>query len=116
RAPFTGLLAVGLESYGRQSSQRKKSICSQAVRHYKVERFSWRTSRLKENQQAGLLLRHLRRLVGVRANDATSDCQLLKRFAYEGNEASFAALVERHGPLVLGVCPRVLGNEQDAED
>jgi len=69
-----------------------------------------------ENEQVGLFLRHLRHLVGVRLQDATSDCQLLKRFADEHHEASFAALVERHGRLVLGVCRRVLGNEQDAED
>jgi hypothetical protein len=48
-----------------------------------------------------------------------TDGQLLERFV-EGTggtaEASFAALVERHGPMVLRVCRQVLGDEHDAQD
>src|SRR4051794_19761555 len=48
-----------------------------------------------------------------------SDAQLLERFAArhdEAAEAAFAALVERHGPMVLGVCRRVLHDPHDAHD
>ena len=41
---------------------------------------------------------------------------LLERFAARRSEGAFAALVERHGPMVLSVCRRVLGDAHDAED
>ena len=45
-----------------------------------------------------------------------SDGQLLARFVAARDEASFVALVRRHGPMVLGVCRRVLRDLHDAED
>ena len=48
-----------------------------------------------------------------------SDRQLLERFAArreQADEAAFAAIVSRHGPMVLGVCRQLLGNHHHAED
>src|SRR5436305_1126455 len=57
-------------------------------------------------------------LQGMFLRDAASstDGQLLESFLAHRQEAAFEALVLRHGPMVLGVCRRLLGNAHDAED
>jgi RNA polymerase sigma factor (sigma-70 family) len=62
------------------------------------------------------MLRHLRALAGAEGGADESDAQLLRRFAAARDEAAFAALLRRHGPLVLGVCRQVLRDPHDAED
>ncbi|HTU90359.1 MAG TPA: sigma-70 family RNA polymerase sigma factor [Gemmataceae bacterium] len=44
------------------------------------------------------------------------DGQLLQRFVQARDESAFALLVQRHGPLVLGVCRRLLQDSHDADD
>jgi len=62
------------------------------------------------------VLAHLATLLDVSAGQPLSDRQLLDRFVRAGDQAAFGVLVQRHGPLVLGVCRRVLGHAEDAED
>src|SRR5437868_2570557 len=66
---------------------------------------------------AGLrqVLDHLQNVAAPGAG-RRSDGQLLDRFLATRDERAFAALVERHGPMVLSVCRRVLRDPHDTED
>lgn len=46
----------------------------------------------------------------------SSDAALLERVSTAGDEAAFRQLVCRHGPMVLGVCRRILYCPHDVED
>src|SRR5437773_6311291 len=63
-----------------------------------------------------IVLQHIRRLAGARRAAQPLDGYLLERFTAQRDEAAFAALVRRHGPMVLNVCRSILHHEQDAED
>ena len=58
----------------------------------------------------------LRYLLSEGSLAGETDSQLLDRFLIRRDEQAFAALVSRHGPMVLGLCRSVLRNEHDAED
>src|SRR5438132_14219352 len=61
---------------------------------------------------ADAVLRHLRRQLGTPATDT----ELLRAYAERRDDDAFRALVERHGPMVLGLCRRRLGDLHAAED
>ena len=67
----------------------------------------------------GSLVQSLESLFEGRSVAGLSDRQLLDRFtrAHDAiGEAAFAALVARHGPMVLDLCHQLLGDLHHAED
>jgi RNA polymerase sigma factor (sigma-70 family) len=62
------------------------------------------------------LVHHIRRLAGPPVEGVPTDRQLLERFSRHQDESAFAVVVQRHGPLVFGVCRRMLHCQHDAED
>jgi len=66
--------------------------------------------------QKDTVIRHLRRAVLRQDGAGRTDGQLLGSFIDQKDEAAFETLVRRHGPMVFGVCRRVVRNHHDAED
>jgi RNA polymerase sigma factor (sigma-70 family) len=62
------------------------------------------------------VIQHLRRAVLLRDGAGPTDGQLLEDYLRRREVAALAALVRRHGPMVWGVCRRVLRSRHDAED
>jgi RNA polymerase sigma factor (sigma-70 family) len=56
-------------------------------------------------------LRHL-----AAHGEQMTDRQLLERYVARADQAAFEAIIHRHGPLVRGVCTRILGGGHDVED
>src|ERR1700722_13973202 len=61
-------------------------------------------------------LRRLHMVAAMQSLGGLSDSELLDRFVGSNDESAFTVLIERHGPMVLGVCRRALPNRHDAED
>ena len=66
--------------------------------------------------QLGRVVEQLRRAVRGEDRPDLTDGQMLERFLTRRDEAAFAALLKRHGPMVWGVCRRILRSYPDAED
>jgi RNA polymerase sigma factor (sigma-70 family) len=62
------------------------------------------------------IIPHLRKTALRQDRAAWTDGRLLEQFIADRDAAAFETLVRRHGPMVLGVCRRVVGNLHDAED
>ncbi len=61
-------------------------------------------------------LRQIDRLFQAGIVTGLDDGQLLDRFVADRDESALEALVEWHGPMVLGVCRRWLANPHDVND
>jgi RNA polymerase sigma factor (sigma-70 family) len=68
------------------------------------------------SEPASPLIRFLRQIAGPLPDHDLTDRHLLERFVSAQDQAAFAALVQRHGPMVLGVCRRLLHDAHEAED
>jgi RNA polymerase sigma factor (sigma-70 family) len=68
------------------------------------------------SQPGNLLVKHLQTLSAAARMDGLPDGELLRCFTERGDEDAFAALVRRHGPMVLRVGQRVLNDAHAAED
>src|SRR5262245_6375192 len=66
--------------------------------------------------QMGNVIDSLRRAVVAGCKADPTDGQLLEDYLSRRDEVAVAALLRRHGPMVWGVCRRVLGSHHDAED
>lgn len=71
---------------------------------------------METNSVMDAAVRDLQALFDVGAVGILSDEQLLERFIARREGAVFEAVVRRHGPMVWGVCRRVLRDHHDAED
>jgi len=68
------------------------------------------------NSSAQAVLGYLHSLLSHRHGEQDNDRELLRRFLETNDGDAFALLVRRHGPMVLGLACRVLGDRHLAED
>lgn len=66
--------------------------------------------------QANRIVHHLRWIAQGCEERAQTDGKLLECFICRQDESAFEELLRRHGPMVLGVCRRLLSNVHDADD
>jgi hypothetical protein len=62
------------------------------------------------------LVRAIRKMAGAERFSHDTDAELIHRFVQKRDQEALAILVERHAPMVLGVCRRVLRDANDTED
>lgn len=62
------------------------------------------------------LVNYLCSVISHRHGEAEDDGELLRRFAQAGDGDAFATLLRRHGPMVLGLARRCVGDAHTAED
>src|SRR5258708_4193087 len=98
----------------RLRKKLRRSATSQAL--YPRRTFILLGRRSMNRGTLSYLVRHLQRVTRNPSAPDLTDGELLERFRAHHEEAAFAVLLQRHGPMVLGICRRVLGNDELAED
>lgn len=66
--------------------------------------------------QITAVFRQIRKAIGLCGTEELPDSQLLTRFVAQQDELAFEQLIRRYGPMVLGVCRRVLFDAHAADD
>ena len=64
----------------------------------------------------GGVLRQIERLFRGGTASGLTEWQALRRYVADGDASAFEVLLSRHGPMVLGVCRRMLDDPLDVED
>src|SRR4051794_2609057 len=64
----------------------------------------------------GAAWHQIRRLFGFGTAPGLTEWELLGRYVDRHDESAFAGLLALHGPMVLGVCRRMLADAEDVED
>ncbi len=64
----------------------------------------------------GGVIQQIHRIFGPGSVSGLGEAELLERFVERRDEAAFEAIVTRHGPMVLGVCRRLLDDANDVDD
>jgi hypothetical protein len=66
--------------------------------------------------RSGRVLGKLRALLSGGTLTGLGEGQLLERFLGDRDDDAFAELIVRHGPMVVGICPRWLDDPHDVDD
>src|SRR4051794_18007104 len=67
-------------------------------------------------RNSGAIVNHLGQLFSRGTASGLGERDLLDRFLDGNDEVAFAAIVAQHGPMVLGVCRRLLHDQHEIED
>jgi RNA polymerase sigma factor (sigma-70 family) len=117
-AGFSWLASWGVQEYTKNSHEGKMKTCTGrgADISFPVTINDAPGADRMNVEKMEAALRDLRNLVKLPGEDDIADEELLRRYTIEDEQAAFAALVCRFGPMVLRVCYRVLNRSHDAED
>jgi Sigma-70 region 2 len=102
--------------FSNKEIPKKNRPGSGCAGYYAFEATTIRSAKAITNSQEPAILRQIRKVIGAQCPNQRPNIVLLQQFIADRDEAAFAALVNRHGSMVLAVCRSVLHDQHDAED